>query len=141
MTRRRGPFITEGSCGISFFPPAIYRRDPFFQMGFGVLSNMIGGIRRVGTGSISFKLSGWSNPGTIGKPERIWNWLYLNRVKPYLDAGGFEYSINLGTSLSRSLRSAQEQKEGWPLINDELLRQYLRFIDLVHEKLGGKVKK
>ena len=117
----------------------ILRRDPFFQMGFGLQPDMVEGIRRIGVGTISLKLSGWNNPGAVGKPERIFNWLYNNRVKPYMDAGGFEYSANIGVSLSCSLRSAQEQKEGWPLISDKLLDHYLRFLDLALDKLGGKV--
>ncbi|MBO4633707.1 MAG: hypothetical protein J5858_17465 [Lentisphaeria bacterium] len=117
----------------------IPRRDPFFQMGFGLQPDMVEGIRRIGVGTISLKLSGWNNPGAVGNPERIFNWLYNNRVKPYIDAGGFEYSANIGVSLLKNLRSPKEIKEGWPLINDALLDHYRKFLTLALNELKGKV--
>ena len=118
----------------------IPRRDPFFQMGFGLQPDMVEGIRRIGVGTISLKLSGWNNPGAVGKPERIFNWLYNNRVKPYMDAGGFEYSANIGVSLLKALRSPREIEEGWPLVNDALLDHYRKFLTLALNELKGKVR-
>ena len=118
----------------------ISRRDPFFQMGFGLQPDMVEGIRRIGVGTISLKLSGWNNPGAVGKPEKIFNWLYTNRVKPYMDAGGFEFSANIGVSLLKALRSPREIEEGWPLINDALLDHYRKFLTLALNELKGKVR-
>ena len=120
--------------------PEILKRDPFFQMGFGLQPDMPEAIRRIGTGTISFKLSAWASPGAIGKPQRIWNWLYTNRIKPYLDAGGFNYAVCIGTSLSKSLRTPEEIQEGQPLINDKLLKQYKDFISIALKTLKGQVK-
>lgn len=116
----------------------IPRRDPFFQMGYGLLPNMVEAIRRIGVGTISLKLA-WEKPATIGTPERLWNWVNNNRCKPYLEAGGFEYSANLGTSLPKALRSPEEIKEGWPLINDKLLHHYRKYLELALSELKGKV--
>ena len=117
----------------------IPRRDPFFQIGYGALPDMVEGLRRIGVGTISLKLA-WNNPNTIGAPERIWKWINENRCKPYLEAGGFEYSATLGTSLLKALRSPEEIREGWPLINDKLLHHYRKFLELALSELKGKVR-
>ena len=116
----------------------IPRRDPFFQIGYGAFPDMVEALRRIGVGSISLKL-GWSAPHTIGNAERYWKWASEHSRKPYLDAGGFQYSATLGTSLLRALRSKKEIEEGWPLINDKLLQHYQKYLSLVLSELKGKV--
>ena len=113
--------------------------DPFFQMGYGLLPDMVEAIRRIGVGTISMKLV-WSTPSAIGAPEKLWKWVYENRCKPYLDAGGFEYAGTIGTSLPRNLLSAEEIEEGRPLISDKLLNQYQEYLRLALRDLNGRVR-
>ena len=116
--------------------PVPGKRDPFFQFGFGVYPEMHDGYKRVGCGSIALKLR-WTVPPE--KYERNLNYLLNAAYKPFLESGEFHLKADLSASILRSVaRSPEESAAGYPLLNDQWIRQYLDFIAYLQPRLKIK---
>ena len=114
------------------------KRDPFFQMGFGVHPLFYEGYKRIGVGMISMKFS-FFMPNRSA--EQLWEIAY-NNYKKFLDSKDFKLSAAMPMPLrkDRILRSQQELAEGWPYISDDLLKKRKEYIELIMKNIKGKVQ-
>ena len=114
------------------------KRDPFFQMGFGVHPLFYEGYKRIGVGMISMKFS-FFMPNRSA--EQLWEIAY-NNYKKFLDSKDFKLSAAMPMPLrkDRILRSQQELAEGWPYISDDLLQKRKEYIELIMKNIKGKVQ-
>ena len=111
--------------------PVPGKRDPFFVFGQGVIPELHDGYRRVGCGTIQMKLDAFNidafpMPRDRGRKARY----YWNMYAPYLESGDFHLQVCLSTGPKRkSVRTPEELEAGYPLLHDDLLRQYLDFLE------------
>ena len=128
-------YTIQGGFAVS---PVPGRRDPFFQFGSGVIPELHDGYKRVGCGSIQIKLAGATAAKDEETVQRRINFL-LGQYKPFLESGDFLLQGYVGTGLAKtSVRTPEEIAEGYPLLDNERIRQYLNFITVMQEKLKVK---
>lgn len=114
------------------------KRDPFFQMGYGVNAIFYEGFKRLGVGLISMKFTFFVPTSPV---EKLWKIAYDN-YKPFLEGNEFELAavMPMGLRRNRICRTEKELAEGWPYLSDKLLQHRKDYIDLILKKTKGKIK-
>lgn len=113
------------------------KRDPFFQMGFGVNQKFFDGFKRIGVGTICLKLT-WINFKST--PERMWNYNYNVTFKRFFESDDFELVGCIGCSVPRREMNAEKIAEGYPALTWEMLDFRKKYIELVLKGANGKIK-
>lgn len=113
----------------------IEKRDPFFQIGFGMMQMLWEGYKRIGIGAVSLKLKWWSDLNRT--PEQILKFTGFNH---YLGLGGFKMRAVFSATLEKKLRSKELLDAGFPVLNDALISRAKEFIALAVKQANGRVK-
>ena len=115
--------------------PVPGKRDPFFLFGLGVIPSMHDAYKRVGCGSITMVLHGINMPEEYDRKIKH----FLSMYSPYLKSSEFQLNAYVGTGLGRiKFRTPEESEAGYPILNDLLLRQYLKLFSDMQPKLKVK---
>ena len=115
--------------------PVPGKRDPFFLFGQGVIPLLHDGYKRVGCGTIQMKLHSINKPEEYERKVRF----FMNLYAPYLKSGDFHLQVGLGTGLERNVfRTPEELEAGYPLLKDEWLQQYLKFLTEMQPVMKSK---
>ena len=120
--------------------PVPGKRDPFFVFGQGVIPELHDGYRRIGCGTIQMKLDAFNIDAFKMPKDRARKVRhYMSMYEPFVKSGDFHLQVCIGTGPRRkSVRTQEELEAGYPLLNDELLRQYLDFLDDMQPLLKSK---
>ena len=113
------------------------KRDPFFQMGFGVNQKFFDGFKRIGVGTICLKLT-WKNFKST--PEKMWDYNYNVTFKRFFESDDFELVGCIGCSLPRREMNLEKLAEGYPMLTWEVLDFRRKYIDLALKAANGKIK-
>ena len=118
------------------------KRDPFFQMGFGVFADLIPGYKRIGVGSLVLRMRslGINNPKTLNRTLEECVEGFMAHQKPFLDDPDFVLTNYVPCTLEAALRSKDEFKAGWPLISDRLLKLQMDYVRIIHERTKDRVR-
>ena len=121
-------------------PPA--KRDPFFQMGFGVFADLIPGYKRIGVGSLVLRMRslGIISPSNLNRSLEESVEGFMAHQKPFLDDPDFVLTHYVPCTLQAALRSKEEFKAGWPLISDRLLQLQMDYVRIIHERTKDRVR-
>jgi len=117
----------------------IVRRDPFFQLGYGVFPELHDAYKRAGVGVIALKLKSTDHLSNIRSDINEVIAKRLNYYAPFLNSGDFVLHLTIGTTLRKN-PDPKSVAEGRGSLNDKLLDHISRGIRLMAERTKGKIK-
>ena len=120
------------------------KRDPFFLFGFGPISILYDGLKRVGGGSLDVKLSP-RGPWKIDmEPAQYWEWLRKMHFARVDEGNDFEitltYTSRIRTKRLFDPRTQEQLDAGYPTITDKYLDWVRRYVRFMTERFKGRVK-
>lgn len=119
--------------------PEVKRRDPFFQLSYGVYSELHDAYKRAGVGTIALKLrcSDHLVPGRRKVEDVIERW--LRSYETFLNSPDFQLDLSIGTTIRHS-SNPKHLAEGRGTLNDAFTENILKGIRLAAERTKGKIK-
>ena len=120
--------------------PESERRDPFFQMGYGVYPELYDAYKRIGVGTIAIKVlcaGARMKPGKLKTDDAIER--FLKSEQKFLQSKDFNLVLAVGSSLDRS-ENPKFVSEGRGLLNDAYVKNIIERLRLIAEKTKGKIK-
>ena len=117
----------------------VKKLDPFFQLSYGALPDMIPGLKRIGTGGIVIKYQLKTPVHKNSTPaEAAERFIKSNRV--FLEDKDFKLMIMIACSPRREHRSDAEFNAGYPLFSDAVLNHLLETVTLIHKQTRNRVR-
>ena len=148
--QKRGYYVAEAEisvngkkacflqCGAVSAPEA-KRRDPFFQLGYGVYPELHDAYKRAGVGLIALKLKANDHLSRVKTDINTIIESQLKYYAPFLNSGDFVLDLTIGTTLRKN-PDPKAVAEGRGSLNDELLNHISQGIRLMAEQTKGKIK-